>query len=38
MLTYILVAGVAGIGIGTIIGAYFHDWIFIEEDQFLLFF
>lgn len=32
-----VVSIIIGIGIGTIIGAWFHDAIFIEEDQLLLF-
>lgn len=33
MYIYILVSMLIGVGIGTIIGALFHDDIFIEEDE-----
>lgn len=32
LLTYLVVSTLIGIGIGTIIGAWFHDYIVIEED------
>ena len=33
---YILVALIAGIGIGTIIGAYFHEYIIHEEEYYVV--
>jgi len=32
LITYIVVSMFIGIGIGTIIGAYFHEYVFVEED------
>ena len=36
MMTYILVSMLIGVGIGTIIGAYFHEDIFEEEEYYVI--
>lgn len=30
---YLIVAGLIGVGIGVILGAWFHDYIFVEVED-----
>lgn len=36
MMTYIIVSWLIGIGIGTVIGAYFHDYVIEEEEYYVI--